>query len=139
MLRYVGPATYEIAWSSRRPPSHTAIRAGLNTIPPLQGATIEPLSISKRNLWKDVKEFWQLHVGIAILSAGISLPVYPAIALWECYKPLWIITFTVSYPVQNPLRISTPQSAHQDTPLTALPHTEGSPAGAPSPDVVVHW
>ena len=124
---------YEIVWSSRHPPTHDTIRSSLGVLPALRGTTIKPLSISKRSLWKDVKDVWRLHMAVVVLTAGLAIPVYAVIALWECRAPLWIITFAV-YP-----RFNTAQSARQDRPPTAHPHTPELPAAAALPDAVEHW
>jgi hypothetical protein len=136
MLRAQEGNNYEIAWSSHRPPTHDAIRSSLGVIPALRGTIIKPLSISKRSLWKDVKDAWPLHLAVVVLTAGLAIPVYVGIALWECRTPLWIITFAV-YPRRNPL-LSTAPPVPQDTLPTALPHTEAPPPVAPLPDAVVH-
>ncbi len=128
---------YEIAWSSRHPPTHDTIRSSLGVLPALRGTTIKPLSISKRSLWKDVKDVWPLHVATVVLTAGLAIPVYAVIALWECRAPLWIITFAV-YPRRNPL-FSTALSARQDRPPTAHPHMPELPAAGALPDAVEHW
>ncbi len=133
---------YEIVWSSRHPPTHDTIRSSLGVLPALRGTTIKPLSISKRSLWKDVKDVWRLHMAVVVLTAGLAIPVYAVIALWECRAPLWIITFAV-YPrfraqPDNPL-FNTAQSVRQDRPPTDHPHTPELPAAGASPDAVEHW